>query len=111
MSDVQKFSSIVPAKKSTAELVSELEAIAAQTGMQLSDVSMQEQSATADKGGGYRVLALNIGLTGNYASLISFLNAVEQNIRLMDVASIDAAMGGAGSLMRFTIRATVYFLP
>lgn len=109
VSDARKFTAIVPAKKSTAELVSELQAIAAQTGVQLAGLSLQEQPAASSKGG-YRTLTLNTDLIGSYPSLISFLGAMERSIRLLDVASIDAATGEGGLLLRFTIRATAYFL-
>lgn len=111
VSDVRKFTSVVPVKKSTAELISELQTIAAQTGIQLSGLSLQEQQASAEQDGVYQIMTLNVDLVGGYPSLISFLDAMERNLRLLDVASVDAAAGeGGGSLLRFKIHATAYFL-
>ena len=105
--DIQKFSAVVPAKKSTAELISELEAIAGQSGMQLANISIQQGQSAGD----YQVLSINAELLGSYGSLLTFLGAAEQNIRLLDIDSINASAGEGGvTLPRFSLRAIVYFL-
>lgn len=105
--DIRKFSAVVPVKKSTAELISELEAIAGQSGMQLTNISIQQGQSAGD----YQVLSINAELAGAYGSLLAFLGAAEQNVRLLDVDSINASAGeGGAALPRFSIRAIVYFL-
>ncbi|KKU93470.1 MAG: hypothetical protein UY24_C0022G0007 [Parcubacteria group bacterium GW2011_GWA1_48_11b] len=108
--DIAKLSSVIPNKKSVAELVSTMENIASRNGMQLTGGTISEQSAEAGKQ--YGMLLLDFNFSGNYLSLDGLLNNIEKNLRLLDVAFIDISPSsfGASSLLDFRVRINAYFL-
>src|SRR3990167_3551132 len=61
--DIKRFASIVPAKKEVAEFISTVETVAAQSGIGLEDVSVQDTKKTDQP-----INALNVvlNLTGSY---------------------------------------------
>ncbi len=109
-SDVDRISSVVPNVKSAAELVSTIEAITQQTGMQLIEITMGESSAEQQE---LQTVFLDLGLIGNYQSLTAFLELAEKNIRLIDVQEISVSQTstpGAQVVLNFRIKANAYYL-
>jgi Tfp pilus assembly protein PilO len=109
-SDVDKISSVVPNAKNAAELVSTIEAITQQTGMQLIEITMGESSAEQQE---LQTVFLNLGLIGSYPSLTTFLELVEKNIRLIDVQEISVSQTstpGAQVVLNFRVKASAYYL-
>lgn len=106
--DGQKFTAIVPVHKDTAEVVSALQDIAAQSGVQLSGIRTADEKATAASQ--FQTLALTLELTGSYPSMRQFLTSLEQYARLVNVQSIEASTDSTSSQLRFVIHANVYFL-
>ena len=109
-SDVSKISSIVPSSKSAAELVSTLEAISQQSGMQLVEVVMSDPGDTQQ---GLQTVLFELGLIGNYPSLNVFLESLEKNLRLTDISEMSvtqASLTGAHISLNFRIKAKAYYL-
>lgn len=107
--DIERFTSIVPAKKSVPEIVSSIQALSFENGLQLTTVTL---SGGANKGTDpYLVQSIDLGLTGSYPAFKSFLMALEKNIRLIDVVSIDASpIAENSSIISFRIRGNAYYL-
>lgn len=106
--DAQRFAALVPPRKSTAELVSEIEAMAAQSGITVTNLSTSGNPAT---GGAYQELNLRLEARGAYAALVSFLAAAERNIRLLDMQTIEISTDAAqASVLTIQLQAKTYFL-
>jgi len=109
-SDVNKISSVVPNAKSAADLVSTVEAITQQTGLQLIEVAMGE---SGDQQQELQTVFIELGLTGNYTSLIAFLDLVEKNLRLIDVFELSASQAstpGEQVVLNFRVKANAYYI-
>jgi len=109
-SDVARISSIVPGTKGTAELVSTIEAITQQTGLQLIEITM---GGGSNKQQEPQTMSIELGLMGNYPSLTAFLDLIEKNLRIIDVFEIDISQTGtpgAQIALNFKVKANVYYL-
>jgi Tfp pilus assembly protein PilO len=100
---------MVPAVKSAPEIVSSVQALATQNGLQLRSISLSgniNQSANP-----YQEQSVGLDLNGDYLAFKSFLMALEKNIRLIDVLSIDASPISEGSpVISFRIKGNAYYL-
>ena len=109
-SDVNRISSVVPNAKSVAELVSTIEAITQQTGVQLVDLTMGGSGKEQQE---LQTILFEIGLIGNYPSLTALLDLAEKNLRMIDVQQINvsqASIPGAQTALSFRIKANAYYL-
>src|SRR6266498_2000765 len=109
LTDIRKFSAVIPVNKSSAELVSALENIAAQSGIQLGQITFN--TSTPNQELPYKILAVTINARGGYLGLTTFLNALEKNIRLLDVDTAEASLPEAiqTSTLDIKIQANAYF--
>ncbi len=88
----------LPLKESVADIISQLQAISQETGILIQSVGLEylpvtkNQSASFVKGLG--TLRLNVRLFGAYEPFKQFLDGLETNIRIMDVASLKASQAG-----------------
>ncbi len=107
--DLQRFSNVLPAKRSAAELVSALQALASQNGVVLNTLNMPGgQSQTSAP---YYNQIMDMNVSGSYPAFRSFLSALNRNIRIIDILTLDAApVGGSDTVISFHIRANAYFL-
>ncbi len=107
--DIARFSSIVPAQKSDPEIISSLQALATQNGLQLTTIALSGD--VNQDTNPYQEQSIDLGLTGNYPSFKSFLIALERNIRLIDIISIDASPTSDNSpIISFRIKGNAYYL-
>lgn len=99
-----KLDYIMPSNQDVPNLIVQLEAIANQGGVILQDVNITvgesqkgESKATEVRTGetqtgtstsAYRFLVVDLKLLGDYPAFKNFLQALEENIRLMDIESI-----------------------
>ncbi|MBX4211621.1 MAG: type 4a pilus biogenesis protein PilO [Candidatus Yanofskybacteria bacterium] len=108
-SQIQRFSAVIPSKMATAELISALEQIANQSGVQMGDVTFSDSKQQTQTD--YQLLGVGINGKGTYSGLVTFLESIERSIRLLDVSKVDAGTDTSqGSLLNFTIQADAYFL-
>lgn len=107
--NIARFSSIVPAQKSAPEIISSIQALATQNGLQLTTISLS--GGTNKDTSSYQEQSIDLGLTGGYLSFKSFLMALERNIRLIDIISIDASpTSDNSSIIGFRIKGNAYYL-
>jgi len=138
--EVEKIFSALPAKEDIPSLLVQVEALSGQNGMILKGIDFQEnrssgqgsqvsQSALQNEMAGnglagenlqasaaisVQKMQVSLDLSGNYASLINFLKAVENTLRLMDVESLDFQEMKSQSEDRqegfnYTVNLTVYY--
>ena len=109
-SDVVRISSIVPGTKSTAELVSTIEAITQQTGLQLVEITI---GGDGNKQQEPQTMSVELGLAGTYPSLTAFLDLAEKNLRIIDIFEINISQTvttETQTALNFRIKANVYYL-
>lgn len=106
---ILQFSAVIPSKTETAELISALEQIANRSGVQISEITISDtkQQTQTD----YQVMNIGVNGKSTYSGLVTFLENLERNIRLLDVSKVDAGADATqGSLLNFSIQANGYFL-
>jgi len=109
--EITKLSSIVPAKKSVAEVLSAVNNLSEKNGLQLFSSSITGQRLSEGSPDPYNVLSLEIALNGSYPAMTNFLKAFERNLRLVDITSVDAITGlGNTSVLSFVIKGNAYYL-
>jgi Tfp pilus assembly protein PilO len=107
--DIQRFASIVPAQKSVPELISAIQALASQNGLQMTTISLSGNE-NQDKNP-YHAQSIDLGLTGTYPAFKSFLLALEKNIRLIDIVALDASpTSETSTAIGFRIKGNAYYL-
>ena len=107
--NIQRFANIVPATKDSAELVSTMQALASQNGLTLTGIALS--AAQNQDTNPYNTQPIDIGLSGSYPSFRSFLNALETNLRVIDVQTIDVnPISGNVSTLSFRVKANTYYL-
>lgn len=109
--EVDRFGAIIPSKKSSAEIVSAIENISSGSGLQLSGLMMS--NAKDDSNTVYDSINMEITVNGQYPALFNFLGALEQNLRLMDVSSVEAGLAPSASgqqVLSFKVKANAYFV-
>ncbi|MBI2068728.1 MAG: type 4a pilus biogenesis protein PilO [Candidatus Yanofskybacteria bacterium] len=109
--DITRISSVLPSKKGLAEMVSAVDKLSAQSGLQLISAVIAGKPSDS-RVGAYNSLPIEIALSGSYAGLVSFLQSAEKNLRIMDITSLDAAAGAADKpgLLNFSIKGNAYYL-
>jgi len=109
-SDVSKISSVVPNAKGVAELVSTIETVTQQTGLQLIEITMGESGNQEQE---LQTVFVEIGMTGSYSSLSAFLDLMEKNLRLIDVFELSASqtsVPGQQIVLNFRVKANAYYI-
>jgi len=120
---LEKVSYILPAEQDIPNLVVQLEALAFENGLVLESINLSSSEKTQTGRAGevresqqgatsqdYQTLTANLKLIGDYAGFKNFLKTVENNIRLMDIISLNfsAESGGLG-LFRFDVSLKTYY--
>jgi len=67
-------------------------------------ITLQENPTTP-----YKVLLVSLKLSGGYDAFKSYLQAVEKNLRLMDVTSLSLSSAGTSQNFFFTVNLRVYY--
>lgn len=108
-SDVRLLSFAVPTKKDLANLIVSLDTMAQQSGILLKDISLIENSGGPIDSSQAAQVGISITTEGTYNSMLSFLSKLEENIRIIDVSSIDIKASQTGTIL-VTLTANTYFL-
>lgn len=106
--EFDKMSRIVPSGRDVPRLIVELESLASETGILLKDVGLGEGREGLAKDLPKDVHAIDLVVTvtgGDYATLKRFLEAIEKNIRLLDVQSFMFSKG----LQSYIINLRAYY--
>jgi Tfp pilus assembly protein PilO len=102
------FAELVPVRKDVAELVSAIQDMATNSGIQVTEIETSEQSAK--EGDQYHTLSLTLALSGSYRTLRAFLGNLEQYVRVLNVRSIDASSDTNTGTLKFSVHADTYFI-
>ncbi len=109
--EIAKLSAIVPSKKSIAEVLSAINDVSAKNGIQLFSSAITGQQTSDVNTNSYNLLSLEMGLSGSYPGLTNFLKALERNLRLVDITSVDATAAlGNTSTLNFVVKGNAYYL-
>jgi Tfp pilus assembly protein PilO len=113
--ELGKAQQVLPSGLSTPDLLANLEAMAIYSGITFDSVSFDSSGQTlggtvaADQDTtvppGVKTLPFTVSVAGNYTSLKKYLDAVEKNLRLIDVDSIVVGEGGI-----YTISMQAYYV-
>jgi len=104
--EVQKLGGVISEGKRADEVVSSIDAIANQSGMQIVQFSMGDVGI-AD---GISTATLDMNLRGAYPSFMSFLESLENNLRLFDVQSVTIATPSDSSILNINLKINLYYL-
>ena len=109
--DITKLSAIVPSKKSVAEVLSAVNDVSVRNGIELFSSSIVGQKTSDANDSPYNLLSLEMGLNGSYPGLTNFLLALERNLRLIDITSVNATANlGNTSALNFVVKGNAYYL-
>lgn len=101
---VRKVSGIVTGPKNNDEIIVALEAMADESGIQLSSIEM----GIGKSGEQYETISVKLSGVGTYRGIQLFLDKIEKNTRLFDVTKLNLTESGIG--LRFNIELSVYYL-
>ena len=105
---IQKILLALPARRQLDYVTSSLQNIAAQSGLQLKALTIDDTAKTTAE---YQSFRIRVELTGTYVGLLQFLSNVEQSVRLYDVTKIDVAeQGGGGRVLSISLDLVTYSL-
>lgn len=109
-SEIGKITTFVPPKKQIDEVVSSIQRMTSDSGLQL--VSLAAAAVTDNAETRYRKLFINVEAVSQYPAFINFLRSLEQSLRLYDVSDIAAGVssGGLGAGVNFSIKIYGYYL-
>lgn len=122
--NLEKISYILPSGKDTPDLIVQLEALSLEGGLVLEGMGFsapgeegmlsKAEEARGEEGGAvknYKTLVINLNLIGSYFAFKNFLKAVEDNIRLMDISSINFSpeLRGESQLLKFNLSIKTYY--
>lgn len=112
ISEIAKLSTIVPAKKSIAEVLSTINDVSVKNGVELFSSAIIGQKTSDTDANPHNLLSLEMGLNGSYPGLTNFLRSLEKNLRLVDISSIDATTAAVGntSILNFVVKGNAYYL-
>lgn len=110
----------IPSGEDLPNLIVQLEALASINGLILEKVDFGQPAAEGVKWGPggeekeivvkeYKTMNVTLEVTGTYESLKSFLKSVEENIRLMDITSINFSASAEGGAFSFGVSMNVYY--
>jgi len=103
-----KFAAMVPTDLSPAELVSSLDAIARESGIVLSQVSLGDERGT--RRSTTNAATITLQGEGQYTDFLAFLSAVERSVRLMDIQTLQVSGGDGDVFLGFDVTLRTYFV-
>lgn len=108
--DINKVVSFLPAGKRSDEIVSSLQEIAQESGLQLTSLSSSNSASTTDTG--YKKMFITVEMVGTYPSLVNLLGLMEKNLRLFDINQITAISSTTSpGLLNINLKMNAYYLP
>lgn len=119
--DLRKLEKLIPENSDNVKLILELQKIAAQY-----DLEIQSASTEKEEDGGttqtqvknfdiqtrdYGVINMDFTVTGSYENFVSFLESLEQNLRITDLQTLDfGAQNEQTGAYEFSISLKTYWL-
>lgn len=109
--DIDRLTTFMPRGKQIDEIVSSIEKVAADSGMQLTVITTSDAGAVT--GEEQKRIFISIDLIGTYPNLVNFLKFLEQSLRLYDVSEVvvsPATITGPGNSLNFALKMHAYYL-
>lgn len=105
--DIIKLDQLLPKKKQVPEILATIESIISSSGLFLSELSISEPV-----GQGIGKINANIKLSGDFYSLMIFLDLLEKNLRLIEISAIDISTqpSGASNTINYDIKFEASYL-
>ncbi len=106
--ELKKVHYSLPAGKEVPNLIVQFEALASENGLILESLDFIELTEQEK----YKGLSVSLSISGTYQSFKSFLEALEFNVRLMDVQSVkfsSAETEAESSIFTFDVKLIVYY--
>lgn len=108
-SDINKIKSFLPERKQIDEIVSSLQKITEQSGLQLSSLTTSVGPSTGKTE--FKKIFVGMDVIGTYPAFVNFLKLLEQSLRLYDVFEITAAVSTTTlSNINLAIKMNTYYL-
>lgn len=119
--ELKKVYYVLPFEKDIPNLIVQFEALASENGLILEEIEFAQiktEAKSSKKGEGteekkekdYKELGVSLGLNGTYESFKGFLEALELNVRLMDIKSIKFSFQKEEtSIFSFSVDLEVYY--
>ena len=112
--ELRRLSLVIPPEKNIAEVLTAIEDISSQSGINLFDFTVSEGSSS-NSAKPYNLLSLTLSFSGQYESVLGFLDHIERHIRLIDVTSFDIGIKEDEStesqiILSASLKANMYFL-
>jgi Tfp pilus assembly protein PilO len=110
--DIAKIKTFLPNNKQIDQVLSSIQQITNQSGLQLTDLTTS-QGPDSSTETGYKVLNIDLSLSGKYVAFTAFLSYLEQSLRLYDIYEMTAAQtvtNGTGGLLLLSLKMNAYFL-
>jgi Tfp pilus assembly protein PilO len=102
-------SSLIPTKKSAAELISSIEQISNAVGVRISKLLLSDIKGNTTNE--YNTVNIEISTGGNYQALATLLSALERNDRLLDVSKLSVSRDIQNpQVLTYKITASAYYL-
>ncbi len=111
---IDKITTFMPEQKRVDQIVSSIQQIASQAGLNLADMTTAAAVETGEAAG-YKKTFVSFNVIGQYPSFVIFLKLLEQNLRLYDIFEIigsltTSAAGGSQNLVNFSVKLNAYNL-
>lgn len=98
----------LPVKAGIPEVLVQISALASQNGLLLGNINFSIPEK--DRAKNYSPVIINLQVSGNYEALKTFVVALEQNLRIIDVQGLSfSAVQEEGSSMDFSMTLVTYF--
>lgn len=104
--EVEKLGGVIADEKRSDEVLSSVDAIANQNGMQILKFSMAETGRQE----GFSVAGVDLILRGSYLSFRNFIEGLENNLRLFDVQNLSISAPDEGGFLNINIKFNLYYL-
>ena len=118
--NLAKLATMLPANPQNVSLILELNAVAAQYGLTLQNVKIDNSAqsgatntaaAQAAANSNVGTLGIQFSLAGSYTGFVSFLESIERSLRIIDVNKISfAATGTSAGNYQYTVGVNTYWL-
>lgn len=114
-SDLDRLNKAIPDRVDNVRLVIDLDNLARQSGMSLTNIKIQSdrasvaaQSVVGPSGKKYALIGLSFSVAGSYSNLRAFLTNLERSLRIVDVRALSFTAGDKDS-NEYSIELDTYF--
>jgi len=116
-SDLRRLEKLIPENADNVKLIIEFQQIAERYGLELQSVSAQKNEEVISDSNknfdiesrDYGIISLDFTVSGGYSEFVSFLEDIENNLRITDIRSLSLS-GGESQKYDFSMTIETYWL-